>query len=153
MSVGWDFIWCPVSRITTPLARKRPFHWISMKIRLVRAAKETSKFQNWLHPFSSRRRYMKYCRYGVKTIKSINQFFYKAGSSIDLFFPKRVDYFSSHEKHNENWHCDKLKKSFKNITNTFACDLDGIYCYHEWNMYFTLCSNFCIIFFLFECQN
>ena len=26
MSVGWDVKWCPVSRITTPLARKRPFH-------------------------------------------------------------------------------------------------------------------------------
>ena len=36
--------WCPVSRITTLLARKRPFHWISMKSRLVR---DTSKFLNW----------------------------------------------------------------------------------------------------------
>ena len=31
---------------------------------------------------------------------------------LDLFFPKRVDYFSTHEKHDEKWHCDKLKKSF-----------------------------------------
>ena len=46
MSIGWDVKWWPVSRITTPLARKRSFHWISMKSRLVRAAKETSKFQN-----------------------------------------------------------------------------------------------------------
>ena len=45
MSVGWDVKWCPVSRIT-PLARKRPFHWISMKSKLVRATRETSKFQN-----------------------------------------------------------------------------------------------------------
>ena len=44
MSVGWDVKWCPLSRITTPLARKRPIHWISMKSRLVRAARETSKF-------------------------------------------------------------------------------------------------------------
>ena len=28
-------------RITTPLAPKRPFHWISMKSRLVRAARKT----------------------------------------------------------------------------------------------------------------
>ena len=31
MSVEWDVKWCSVSRITIPLARKRPFHWISMK--------------------------------------------------------------------------------------------------------------------------
>ena len=47
MSVGRDVKWCPVSRITTPLARKRPFHWISTKRRLVRAARETSKFHRW----------------------------------------------------------------------------------------------------------
>ena len=41
MSIGWDVKWRPVSSITTALARKRPFHWISMKIRLVRAARET----------------------------------------------------------------------------------------------------------------
>ena len=28
MSVRWDGKWCPMSRITTPLPRKRPFHWI-----------------------------------------------------------------------------------------------------------------------------
>ena len=38
--------WCPVSRITTPLARKRPFHWILIKSMLVRAARKTSNFQN-----------------------------------------------------------------------------------------------------------
>ena len=54
----WDVKYCPMSRITTPLARKRPFHWISMKSRLVRAARETSKFQNWSHITNSRRRYM-----------------------------------------------------------------------------------------------
>ena len=43
MSVGWDVKWCPVSKIT-PSALKRPFHWISMKCKLVRAARETSKF-------------------------------------------------------------------------------------------------------------
>ena len=50
--------WCPLSRITTPLVRKRPFYWISMKSRLVRAARGISKFQNWLHLTYSRRRYM-----------------------------------------------------------------------------------------------
>ena len=29
MSVGWDVKWCPVSRIKSPLARKKQFHWIS----------------------------------------------------------------------------------------------------------------------------
>ena len=46
MSVTWDVKWCSVSRITTPLSRKRPFHWISMKSRLVRAARETLNFTN-----------------------------------------------------------------------------------------------------------
>ena len=58
MSVGWDVKWCPVSRITTPLARKRPFRWISLKSRLVRAARETSKLQNRSYITNSRRRYM-----------------------------------------------------------------------------------------------
>ena len=58
MSVGWDVKWCPVSRIITPLARKRPFRWISMKSRLVRAVRETSKCQNWSHFTSSRHRNM-----------------------------------------------------------------------------------------------
>ena len=39
MSVGWYVKLCPVSR-TTHLTRKRPFHWILMKSRLVRAANE-----------------------------------------------------------------------------------------------------------------
>ena len=43
MSVERDVKWCPVSRITNPLALKKPFHWISMKIRLERADRETSK--------------------------------------------------------------------------------------------------------------
>ena len=49
MSVGWDIKWCPMSKITTPLARKRPFHWILKKStgRLVVAAKETLKFPNY----------------------------------------------------------------------------------------------------------
>ena len=42
-----SFKWFPVSRITTLLACKILFHWISMNSRLVRAARETSKFQNW----------------------------------------------------------------------------------------------------------
>ena len=39
-------------------ARKRLFHWISMKSRLVRAARETSKFQNWSLFTNTCRRYM-----------------------------------------------------------------------------------------------
>ena len=35
MSVGWVVKWCAVSRITTPLARKKLFLWISMKSGLV----------------------------------------------------------------------------------------------------------------------
>ena len=46
--IRWDVKWCPVSRITTPLALKRPFQRISRKSRLVRAAWETSTFHNWL---------------------------------------------------------------------------------------------------------
>ena len=53
----WDVKWCPVSNITTPLARKRPFHWITKSL-LVRAARETSKFQNSSHLTNSRRRYI-----------------------------------------------------------------------------------------------
>ena len=30
--IRWDVKWCPVSGITTPLARKRPFYWISMRV-------------------------------------------------------------------------------------------------------------------------
>ena len=48
MSVGWDVKWCPLSKITNPFACLRPFHLILMKCRLVRAARETSKFHNWL---------------------------------------------------------------------------------------------------------
>ena len=58
MAVRWDVKWCPVSRIKSPLARKRPFHWIPMKRKLVRAAMGTSKFQNWSHLKNSRQRYM-----------------------------------------------------------------------------------------------
>ena len=58
MSVGWDVKWCPLSRITTPLARKRPFHWISMESKLVRAAREPSTYQNWSLLTNTRRRYM-----------------------------------------------------------------------------------------------
>ena len=39
------FWWCLV-KDNTPLASKRPFLWISLKSRLVRAARETSKFHN-----------------------------------------------------------------------------------------------------------
>ena len=46
MSVRWDVKLFTVPRMTTPSARKRPFHWISKKSKLVRAARETSKFPN-----------------------------------------------------------------------------------------------------------
>ena len=49
-----DVKWCPVSRITTPLASKRLFHSISMKSWLVGAARET----NWSHLTNSHHRYM-----------------------------------------------------------------------------------------------
>ena len=42
-----SFKLCPVSRITTSLAYKIPFHWISMYSRLVRAARETTKLKKW----------------------------------------------------------------------------------------------------------
>ena len=67
MSVGWDVEWCPLSRITTLLARKRLLHWVSKKSRLVRAARETSEFLNWsLLTYSRPVIWLKYCRYGVK---------------------------------------------------------------------------------------
>ena len=47
----------PCVKDNNPLARKRSFHWISMKSRHVRAARETSKFQNWSH-LNNCRRYM-----------------------------------------------------------------------------------------------
>ena len=58
MSVGLDVKWCPVSMITTPCARKRPFHWISLKSRLVRAARETLEVHKRSLFINSRRRYM-----------------------------------------------------------------------------------------------
>ena len=42
----------------TPLARKIPFLWISIKNKLLRAARETSKFQNLSHLSYSRCRNM-----------------------------------------------------------------------------------------------
>ena len=58
MSVGWEVQWYCVSRITNPLARKRPLHWISMNSRPVRAARETSKFEVDHILITSRIRYM-----------------------------------------------------------------------------------------------
>ena len=73
MSVGWDVKWCPVSRITTPLARLRPFHWISMKSRFVKAAMETSNFTNDHRSLIvTAVIWPKYCWYGVKHY-TINQ--------------------------------------------------------------------------------
>ena len=47
-----------VSLYYITMTRKRQFHWISQKSRLVRVARVTSKFQNWSHLTKSRRRYM-----------------------------------------------------------------------------------------------
>ena len=63
MSVRWDVKWCPVSRITRSMARKRPFHWISMKSRLVRAVRETNDHRLLIITTVI---WPKYCRYGVK---------------------------------------------------------------------------------------
>ena len=77
VSVGWEVEWGPVSGIKNPLARKSPFHWISMKSRLVRAAREISTYQNWsLLTNFCHITWLKYCRYDVNTIQSINQFNY-----------------------------------------------------------------------------
>ena len=86
MSIGFDVKWYPVSRITTPLARIRPFHLISMKSRLVRAVRETSKFPNLSLLTNSRRRYMaEISPIRRKTLikQSINQSFnIKKGTSM-----------------------------------------------------------------------
>ena len=71
MPVGWDVKRCPVSRITTPLARKRPLHWISKKSRLVRAARETFTNDHRLSIVAADT-WLKYCRYGVNPC-TINQ--------------------------------------------------------------------------------
>ena len=63
MSVGLDVKWCLVSMITTPCARKRPFHWISVKSRLVRAARETNDHCLLIVAAVI---WPKYCQYGVK---------------------------------------------------------------------------------------
>ena len=60
---------CPVSWTTIPLVPKIPFHWISMKSRLVRIL--PGKLQN----FTNGQRlniWLRYCRYGVKPY-TINQ--------------------------------------------------------------------------------
>jgi hypothetical protein len=44
MSVGWDVKRCPVSRITTPLARKRSFPRCSKKSRLIEGRQGNPKY-------------------------------------------------------------------------------------------------------------
>ena len=86
-SVGWYVKWCHMSRITIPLARKRPFHWISSKSGLVRAARESSKFQNWslisnicrlymaeILPILLKKRPMGYIAHLRKQLKSISTY-------------------------------------------------------------------------------
>ena len=96
MSVGWDVKWCAVSRITSPLSRKRPFHWITMKSRLARAARETSKFQNWAHLTISRRRF-------IAEILPIRRKMLSNQSSIF--------YMVSDVKTSSNWTCE-FKRAF-----------------------------------------
>ena len=67
MSVGWDVKWCPVSRITTPLARKRPSHWISITSKLVRTPGKLQNFRNYYRLLMvAAVMWQKYCRYSVK---------------------------------------------------------------------------------------
>ena len=67
MSVGWDVKWCPVSRITTPLAHKRPFHWISMKNWLVGPPGKLQNFKtDHIKLIIAAVTWLKFCRYGVK---------------------------------------------------------------------------------------
>ena len=65
------------SHLPPPLECERPFHWISMKSRLARAAKEIFKIQNWsLFTYSSRRYMAEILLIQRKTIisnQSINQ--------------------------------------------------------------------------------
>ena len=78
------------SHLPTPLARKRRFHWISMKSRLARVAKETLKFQNWSLWTNSRRRYMaKILPIRRKTLsnQSINQSINQSHLPSKVFSP------------------------------------------------------------------
>ena len=78
ISVEWDIQWFPVSSITTSLARKRPFLWISKKRRHVKAAWETSKF----HILSlRRRRYMA----GILSIRCKTQIINQSYAYIKSF--------------------------------------------------------------------
>ena len=57
MSVGWEFIWCPVSRITTEI--------VSLDFdRLIRAARETTNHCSFSVVTDDK--LLKYCRYGIK---------------------------------------------------------------------------------------
>ena len=63
MSVGWDVKWCPVSRITNPLAHKR-FRWGVGYRELPEKLKNvtTDYFKLEVATIT----WLKYCRYGVK---------------------------------------------------------------------------------------
>ena len=64
MSVGWDVNWCPLSSITTPLARKRRFYLIS------KADRETFKTDH-IQLIVATVAWLKFCWYGVKHDQSI----------------------------------------------------------------------------------
>ena len=90
----------PCQGLQLPLARKRPFHWISMKSRLVRAARETSKFQNWSHFTDSRRRYMAEIlpiRRKTPSNQSINTFKNFCWHLNDKTFTKNWDHYFSND--------------------------------------------------------
>ena len=74
MSIAWDVKWCPVVRITIPLARQRPFLWISWKSRLVRAARKTSNFITYNSLIVAAVTWLEYYRYGVNPKQSIIYF-------------------------------------------------------------------------------
>ena len=110
-----------VSRITTLLARKRP---ISMKSRLLRAARGTSNFQNWSHlTIVAAVTWLKYCRFGVK-LYPINQsinfselilFIQFCHTKMLINFNTSNDMTISHiwiVNHVTMWPCDKALPTF-----------------------------------------
>ena len=92
-----------MSRITTPLARKRPFLWISMKSRLVRAARETSELHKWSPFIKSNPRYMVEIRHKTPYNQSINHISWTSHSrniavivKVKFFIDSSIDSKQAH---------------------------------------------------------
>ena len=117
----------PRVKDNNPLARKRPFLWISQKSRLVRAARETSKF----HLPNGRPRYMD----GILPIRRKTQNNQSINQSINLFVITKTCIFDrdihdyalvmhcnihTHDflKHNIQQQIDWIKKQQTNRYNT-----------------------------------